>query len=176
MKISLIFISALIFTVSATSITAAEQQHKMPSKTFSSEFNKMKSLAGTWKGMMKMGDKTMPMNVSYKVSSAGSSIVETTFPGQPNEMVSIYTEVKGKVKMTHFCAMQNQPTLSLKGSTKDSLDFDYVSGTNIDEKKDAHMRSLSLKFKNKNSIEQHWTQFKDGKSAGINVIKLSRVQ
>ena len=171
MKKLIILISLFIFTIS---ISNAEP-HKMKSKIFSSEFNKMKSLEGKWKGIMGAGDKSMPINVNYKVSSAGSTVIETTFPGAPQEMVSVYTDVKGKVNMTHYCAFQNQPSLKLQGSTKDTLEFDYVNGTNIDVKKDAHMHHLSLKFKDKNTIEQHWTQFKDGKSAGTNVIKLSRV-
>lgn len=59
-------------------------------------------------------------------------------------------------------------------SLKDTLDFDYINGANLEVKKDAHMHHLTLKFKNKNMIEQHWTQFKDGKSAGTNIFALSR--
>jgi hypothetical protein len=148
-------------------------EHK--SKKFSSEFNKMKSLVGTWQGEMKRGDKNMVIKINYKVSSGGSSIVETSFPGTPMEMVSVYTDVKGKVNMTHYCALQNQPTLKLQSSTKDTLDFNYIKGTNLDAKKDAYMQHLTLKFKDKNTIEQHWTQYKGGKSAGINKIVLTRV-
>ncbi len=168
----------LILTVLSILIASSvfAEPMKMKSKTFSSEFNKMKSLAGTWKGMMGQGDKQMPITISYKVASAGSSIVETSFPGQPQEMVSVYTDIKGKVNMTHYCAFQNQPTLRLNGSTKNTMDFEYISGANMDVKKDAHMHNLTLKFKDKNTIEQHWTQFKDGKSAGQNVIVLSRVK
>ncbi len=149
--------------------------HPKPSKQFSSEFNKMKTLAGEWKGKMAMGDKSMDVTVTYKISSAGSSIIETSFPGSPQEMISVYTDVKGKVNMTHYCALQNQPTLKLIGSTKDSMDFDFITGANLDVKKDAHMHHLTLKFKNKDTIEQHWTQYKDGKSAGVSVMELSRV-
>jgi hypothetical protein len=163
----------IVLSIFITTSVFAEPM-KMKSKKFSSEFNKMKSLAGTWKGMMGEGDKKMPITVSYKVASAGSSIVETTFPGLPMEMVSVYTDVKGKVNMTHYCSFQNQPTLRLQGSTTDTLEFDYVNGANMDVKKDAHMHHLTLKFKDKNTIEQHWTQFKDGKSSGKNVIVLTR--
>ncbi len=163
----------VLLSVLTVSVSIAEPM-KMKSKTFSPEFNKMKSLSGTWKGSMAQGDKKMPITISYKVASAGSSIIETSFPGQPQEMVSVYTDVDGKINMTHYCAFQNQPTLRLKGSTKDSLEFDYISGTNMNVKKDAHMHSLTLKFKDKNTIEQHWTQFKNGKSAGKNVIVLTR--
>ena len=76
----------------------------------------MKTLAGNWEGKHEMGGKSMTLKVNYKVSSAGSAVVETSFPGMPNEMVSVYTEVNGKVNMTHYCALQNQPTLKLQDS------------------------------------------------------------
>ncbi len=165
----------VFFLVTIGFSSSAFSGHPPATKQFSNGFNKMKTLAGEWKGKMAMGDKTMDVTIIYKVSSAGSSIVETSFPGSPQEMISVYTDVNGKVNMTHYCALQNQPTLTLNGSTKDSLDFDFIKGANLDVKKDAHMHHLTLKFKNKNAIEQHWTQYKDGKAAGVNVIALSRV-
>jgi hypothetical protein len=150
---------------------AAANAGQPGSKQFGVDFNKMKTLAGDWQGKKDSGET---VKVIYKVSSAGSSVIETLFPGEPHEMISVYTEVNGKVNMTHYCAMQNQPTLQLKSATKDTLDFDYINGTNLDAKKDPHMHHLTLKFKNKNAIEQHWTQFKGGKSAGINVFALTR--
>jgi len=38
------------------------------------------------------------------------------------------------------------------------------------------MHQLALKFLDVNTIEQQWTQFKDGKSAVINVFKQARVK
>lgn len=164
----------LILLISFYSFSFANAQQP-GNKKFSSEFNKMKTLAGNWEGKHEMGGKSMLLQVNYKVSSAGSAVVETSFPGMPQEMVSVYSDVNGKINMTHYCALQNQPTLRLKGSTKNTLDFDYIKGANLNVKKDAHMHHLTLKFKDKNTIEQHWTQFKDGKSAEKNIMVLSRV-
>ena len=50
--------------------------------------------------------------------------------------------------------------MKLQKSDKDTFEFNYVSGTNMDVSKDAHMHNLVLKFINKNTIEQQWTQFK----------------
>jgi len=166
------FLTVVVLSLFPFTSVLAEQP---VSKKFSTEFNKMKSLAGDWQGNMEKGGKTMQINVNYKVSSAGSSIIETSFPGTPREMVSVYTEIDGNINMTHYCALQNQPTLSLQGATKDTLEFDYIKGSNLDVKKDAHMHHLTLKFKSKNKIVQQWTQYKDGKSVGISAIELSRV-
>jgi len=164
--------SIILLFFAVFSIAIAE---KPKSKQFGEAFNQMKSLAGQWQGKMSEGDKSKPFNVNYKVSSAGSAIIETTFPGEPMEMVSVYTEVNGKIQMTHYCAMQNQPTLQLQSYSKNKFEFNFISGTNLNVKKDVHMHNLTLLIKDKNKMEQHWTQFKDGKSAGIHVSKLSRV-
>ncbi len=172
----LVLIMLSMMAMASSLANAESKSNHGPSKVFSPAFNQMKTLAGNWVGLMNMAGKEMKIKVNYKVSSAGSSVVETTFPGSPREMVTVYTDEKGKVNMTHYCALQNQPRLRSKKSNKDFIEFDFVSGANLDVKKDAHMHHLTLKFKNKDSIEQHWTQFKDGKSMGVNVMALSRVK
>lgn len=156
------------------SLSYAATEHTNDNK-YSKNFNKMKSLQGNWKGIINSADKKMTIKVNYKISSAGSSLVETYFVGEPHEMVTVYTDDKGKVNMTHYCSMKNQPSMKLQKSDKDTFKFNYVSGTNMDVSKDAHMHNLVLKFINKNTIEQQWTQFKDGEIAGTNTFKLSRV-
>jgi len=166
-KLLIILLSLLAFSVANAEQTSG--------KSFSAEFNKLKSLVGDWEGKNGKGDKSTPIKVNYKISSAGSSVIETLFVGSPQEMVSVYTDSNKGINMTHYCALQNQPTLELQGSTKDTLEFNYVNGNNLNAEKDAYMHHLTLKLKNRNTIEQHWTQYKDGKPDGTNVLKLSRV-
>ena len=155
----------IIVITSLSMFSIVHADNAMPTgKTFSPEFNKLKSLAGNWRGQKEMQGKKVTVDLNYKVSSAGSAVVETIFKGAPHEMVTVYTEVEGKIHMTHYCALQNQPSLTLKKSTPTTLDFDYTSGNNLDPAKDAHMHHLKLIFKDKNTIEQQWTQFKNGKS------------
>lgn len=166
------FTLLLLLTFCSVSFAATEQDKK---NSYSKNFTKMKSLAGNWKGIIDAGDKKMEIKVNYKISSAGSSLVETYFVGQPHEMVTVYTDDKGKIDMTHYCSMQNQPSMKLKKSSNDTFEFNFVNGTNMDVKKDPHMHNLVLRFINKNTIEQKWAQYKDGKAVGENVFKLSRV-
>jgi len=171
MKMRLVSVSiALGLMFSASVAVAAGMEPYVGGK----QFEKMKTLAGSWQGHAN-GNKNETVSVNYKVSSAGSSIVETHFPGKPQEMVSVYTEVNGKIHMTHYCAMKNQPSLLLKKTTADTLVFDYLDGVNLDVKKDMHMHGLTLKFIAKNELQQHWVQYQGGKSVGINVISLQRV-
>ena len=142
----------------------------------SKEFERMKELAGVWEGtsnnMPKEGGK---VRVEYRLSSGGSSIVETLFPGTPHEMVSVYFDNKGQLTMTHYCALRNQPRMKLQKADAQNLNFMFAGGTNIDPKKDAYMRSLTITFVDKNRIVEKWTLFAGGQEKETSVFELSRV-
>jgi len=148
----------------------------VPASPFSDAFNKMKSLTGTWKGKMGSGEDAKDITIKYHVTSAGSSVVETYFPGQPHEMITVYNDVDGRVQMTHYCAFKNQPTLKLESLKGNTLSFNFIKGTNMDPKKDRHMHSLKLKIIGKNKITQAWTEYENGKAGKISEFNLSRVE
>jgi len=62
----------------------------------SKEFERIKTLAGTWKGKMDMGQGPMDMAVIYRVVAGGSAVEERTFPGTPMEMVTMYHDKGGR--------------------------------------------------------------------------------
>lgn len=136
----------------------------------SKAFEKLKSLVGTWTG--KAG--TANVTVTYRLTGAGSSLVETLFPGQPHEMVTIYHLDGSDLLLTHYCAAGNQPTLRLKpGKSDRTFEFDFVRGTNM--KPDSmHMHNLVLTFKGENEISSKWTSFAGGKAAGIVEFNMKR--
>ncbi len=92
----------------------------------SPDFERLKSLAGRWESEMPMpggggseGKKSAMNKVAteYRVAANGSVIVERNFPDTPKEMISVYHDRGGKLWMTHYCALGNQPQMSLTGST-----------------------------------------------------------
>ena len=62
------------------------------------------------------------------------------------EMVSINHMDKGNLLMTHHCAIGNQPRMKLNAakSTATDLVFDFDGGTNLNPRRDPHMRILHL--------------------------------
>ena len=52
-------------------------------------------------------------SVVYKLTGAGSALVETQFPGTGHEMVSVYHLDGDDLRMTHYCAAGNQPRVKL---------------------------------------------------------------
>lgn len=138
-------------------------------------FERMKSLVGAWEGTAKMSKEGEKVRVEYRLSSGGSAVVENLFPGTPHEMVSVYYDNKGKLTMTHYCALRNQPRMNLEKADAQNLYFMFAGGTNMDPKKDAHMHSLTISFVDKDHIVQKWALFAGGKEKETSVFELTRV-
>ena len=82
-----------IFTVSSALADHAND-HKAPEpppNISSPELNRIKALAGRWTSTTSMfGNKDEKVFTAYAITAGGSAVVETIFPGTPNEMVSVY--------------------------------------------------------------------------------------
>ena len=157
-------------------VVFSAQAGEMKPYVGSAGFEKMKKLEGTWTGAPSNAKEGEKVTITYKVTSAGSSVVETLFPGMPHEMVSVYHDVDGKLGMTHFCSLRNQPKFMLQKSKKNKMNLSYAGGTNLDPAKDTHMHAVQIEIIDKNNIVQKWTQFEGGKAAGVNTLALTRVQ
>jgi len=142
----------------------------------SKEYERMKQLVGVWEGTSNMGKERERVKVEYRLTAGGSAIVETLFPGTPEEMVSVYYDRKGKLSMTHYCMLQNQPSMKLQKASVDALDFTFAKGNGINPKKDPHMHALTISFVDKDHIVQNWTLFEDGREKGVTKLNLSRVR
>jgi hypothetical protein len=142
----------------------------------SKEYERMRQLVGVWEGTSNMGKEGQPVKVEYRLTAGGSAIVETLFPGTPEEMISVYYDRKGKLSMTHYCMLQNQPVMKLQSAGADKLDFVFTQGNGIDPKRDPHMHALTISFVDKDHIVENWTLFEAGKLKEVTKLNLSRVR
>ncbi|MEM7009528.1 MAG: hypothetical protein AAF462_10380 [Thermodesulfobacteriota bacterium] len=161
--ITICLIFSFISSTVADPSKEAEMDYMKP-YTGSAELEQMKALSGTWTGMGKMHGEDVPVTIEYKTTAGGSAVIETHGPGTPMEMVSIYYEEDGKLVMKHFCMLKNQPVLGLKDSGENTIEFDYIGGTNMDSSKDMHMHSAVFTFVDDNTMTQRWTPYQDGKA------------
>ncbi len=170
--VRLALLSCLVLAA-AGPLSAAE-----PDKVYkgSPEFERMKTLAGTWKGKADMGQGPMEMTVQYRVISGGSAIEERIFESTPKEMVTIYHDKNGKLALTHYCMLANRPAMLLESSDAKTLRFDFDSTCGIDAKSEMHMHSLSITFEGPDSIVQDWKLFEDGKAKDSHPFVLKRVK
>ncbi len=76
-------------------------------------FGQLKSLAGDWEGTYEWTGTGAggSMTATYSLSGNGSAVVETLTMGGVPGMTSVYHLDGADLRMTHFCAAQNQPRL-----------------------------------------------------------------
>src|SRR2546429_1329640 len=108
----------------------------------SAEFERLKTLVGSWKGRTDMGQGPMDFTVEYRLVSGGSAIEERIFAGTPKEMVTMYHDKSGKLALTHYCMLRNQPGMRLKSADTNTLKFDFDPACGLDEKSEMHMHAL----------------------------------
>lgn len=172
MAIRLLSLLALTFIISPSPLRA------QPDKNYkgSPEFERMKALAGTWKGKADMGQGPMEMTVEYRIISGGSAVEERVFAGTPKEMVTMYHDKNGKLALTHYCMLANRPGMLLESSDAKTLRFDFDPACGVDAKSEMHMHSLSITFENPDVIVQDWKLFEDGKNKDSHPFTLKRVK
>ncbi len=153
-------------------------------------FARLKKLAGTWKvefdasGEAAKEKKAQevkdahggPPSVVFKLTGAGSALVENQFPGHPHEMVSVYHLDGDELRMTHYCAAGNQPRLKLDRarSRPDHLIFVFDGGSNLDPKKDMHIHGVQITFHEDGRVTSAWESYMGGKSMGVHSFNLTK--
>jgi hypothetical protein len=139
---------------------------KLPPVPTNSAFEKMKTLAGTWLAADEDGKPTDQVMSILKVTAGGSAVQETLFPGQPQEMVSVYTVDGADLVMTHYCVLGNQPRLKADPkSPADQICFQFAGGSNLDPTKDKHMHSATLTIVDDGHIEVAGVGWQGGEPA-----------
>ncbi len=149
------FLTGLTVLLSLHAVVfAADKTESKPAAPVNAGLEKMKNLAGTWVAADKDGKPTDQVVSVIKVTAGGSAVHETLFPGQPQEMVSMYTADGPDLLMTHYCVLGNQPRMKADPkSPPNQIHFLFVGGDNLDPKKDKHMHEGTLTFVDDDHIE-----------------------
>ena len=167
--------SFVVFVLCSAPVLAMEQKECPPTPPASADLGRVKALSGKWVGTTTHADgKTEPAASEYKVTSGGSAVVETLFPDTPQEMVSVYHDKAGRLSMTHYCMLGNQPELDLKSVTGGKMSFDMSAESHDALKNQMHMHSLILTLKDGNHLKQEWTNFNNNKKADTAVFEFTR--
>jgi hypothetical protein len=156
-------LTALVLTVSLGSQGNEKSPPKLPAPPTNAALEKMKKLAGTWLLAGKDGKPTDQIASVIKVTAGGSVVHETLFPGQPQEMVSVYTVDGADLIMTHYCVLGNQPRMKADPkSPANQIVFQFAGGANLDPKKDKHMHGATLTFIDDDRLEVNGIGWENG--------------
>ena len=133
-------------------------------------FEKLKALEGDW--VLPEGDGATQL--AYEVTASGSAVVETVFPGKPFEMISVYTLDNGRLVMTHYCAMGNQPYMVAKAEgTPEIIRFECQKAGNTASHADAHMH-LGVFTIGEGTLKTEWTNYAElnpGDTVGFELVR-----
>jgi hypothetical protein len=139
------------------------------------QLERMKKLAGEWLLVGADGQPTATIGASYRVTSGGSAVLETLFPGKDSEMVTMYYLDGGELVLTHYCCLANQPRMKAdQGSAEGTIAFKFAGGSNIDPARDAHMHEAVQTFVDDDHLKSTWTMWEGGKAAETNTFTLAR--
>jgi hypothetical protein len=146
-------------------------------------FDQLATLAGTWTGSAEgegeeaaaAAEEVGEIRHEFRVSAAGTVVMETMDPGGPHEMINMYHLDGEDLVLTHYCAGGNQPTMKLnrEESTTANLVFDFTGGTNLDPATDPHIHSANLQIDG-DEMESMWYSYAGGEPAATMVFHLSR--
>lgn len=158
-----------LFGVALTGLTGCQSSSQGPVKAAGKAsdhdrallLDQIKSLEGEW---TMPGEDGKPVVASiFTVSSNGSVVREIMFPGSPHEMTNVYHMDGSDLIMTHYCAMGNQPRMRGDATRQGEVALKFDSVTNLSSPEEAYMGDLKIVIKDADHVEQHWTNYKNGK-------------
>src|SRR5262245_40092368 len=156
-------VCGLMLAVSVTSRGDEKAAPKLPTPPTNVNMEKIKKLAGTWLVADKDGKPTDQVASIIKVTAGGSAVHETIFPGQPMEMISVYTVDGPDLVMTHYCVLGNQPRMKADPkSPANQIVWRFAGGTNLDPQKDKHMHEATLTIVDDDRLEINGVGWENG--------------
>jgi hypothetical protein len=170
---------SVLVLLAATAVTASADEKEKPRKGSPADagLERFKQLAGDWVGTISGGEakEKQEVRVSYRVTSAGSAVVETITPGSEHEMVTLIHKDGDDLVLTHYCALGNQPRMKAeRGGDDKKIAFKFAGATNLKSDKDPHMHEAVFTFVDKDTVKAEWTHYHDGKAAGTAMFELKR--
>jgi hypothetical protein len=141
---------------------------------------RLRQLAGRWEGTLEWSGArsgTGTVEATYALTGNGTAVVEhLTMNGSPvPSMSSVYHLDGADLRMTHYCAANNQPRL--KASRIDEaggvIEFSFVDGTNL-AARPAHVHAVELRFPGQDRLVIRFT-FAGGDKTSLEHIELKRV-
>jgi hypothetical protein len=116
---------------------------------------RLRGLAGEWEGSLEWSggrSGTGKVNATYYVTGNGSAVVENLImggvPTGVPTMTSVYHLDGADLRMTHFCAAQNQPRLRAHRIDlgQGIVELSFVDATNLPSQDAGHVHGLEMRF------------------------------
>ena len=116
-----------------------------PQESAAGAFEKLRALSGDWEGTVAWtGKSASAVTAHYYLTGNGSALVEDL----SNGMTSVYHLDAGDLRVTHYCAAQNQPRLKATsfGADNSDIQFSFVDISNLRSPDAGHVTGLGLRL------------------------------
>ena len=133
-------------------------------------FDQLKGLAGAWRGQRPNG---RDIGVTYRLTAAGSVLVETWALGPDRESLTLYHMDGAELVATHYCPIGNQPRLRLTRATAGRLDFTFRDATDL-APGEAHQHDFWIEIKGPAAISRGET-YVEGSAFDSETIDFARI-
>jgi hypothetical protein len=174
MKAQTVSLLLAIAVVAAGVVTRAEEK---TTPMAVQQFEALKKLAGDWVEVGKDGKPTDKVVSSFRLTSAGTSVQETLFPGEEKEMITMYHLDGANLVLTHYCSLGNQPRMRAEpGKEANKIAFKFTGATNLKSSDDHHINQATLTIVDKDHFKAEWASCKDRKACHQVTLDLVRKQ
>ena len=167
------FLTALTATATFLVTANASLAQTTGKATTKSEevFKQLASLVGVWEGM----EDGAPFQVSYKLSGAGTALMEEVRPGDPKAMLTMFTVDGDHLVATHYCVVGNQPQMAsgVPDDLHKGVVFTLTRVTGMKTPDAWHNTGLTFTLDDSDHLTQRWTYLYKGQ-AGSTVFHYTR--
>ena len=170
MKTQFFLMATLI--AASTALAAADLK---PAQTTDAgaAFARLKTLVGQWEATTSSGK----VHLSYELVSGDTALLERESSETMPSMVTLYYVDGGRLLLTHYCMVGNQPRMQAKAfnSGTGELDFQFLDATNLATPGAGHMHDAKIRIVDDSHLVSEWQFYENGKPKFSETAQYTRI-
>jgi hypothetical protein len=136
-------------------------------------FARLKTLVGQWEATTSSGK----VHLSYELVSGETALLERESSETMPSMVTLYYVDGGRLLLTHYCMVGNQPRMQAKAfnSGTGELDFQFLDATNLATPGAGHMHNAKIRIVDDSHLVSEWQFYENGKPKFSETAQYTRI-
>ena len=136
-------------------------------------FARLKTLVGQWEATTSSGK----VHLSYELVSGDTALLERESSETMPSMVTLYYVDGGRLLLTHYCMIGNQPRMQVKAfnSGTGELDFQFLDATNLASPGAGHMHNAKIRIVDDSHLVSEWQFYENGKPKFSETAQYTRI-
>jgi hypothetical protein len=165
-------LSIVLMLFTTVAFAQSDAQKSTGQSEAQKSFDKLKTLAGTWQGLVKADPPqadwdNKPMWISLRVTSRGNALVhEMKQPGTPDDPakddpITVLYREGNRLILTHYCDAGNRPRMAARTSSDGkTVEFDFLDVAGSTQY--GHMHHAVFTIVDANHHTEDWTYMEPG--------------